>query len=125
MTTKPALFLLHAGLACACCAGVVGCSGLRDLGQPQGSGFVIVDEGRSETGAMESVVVGVSTKADVVAALGNAITIRFDSGFEVWVYRFKGSGRARSAWTEFVVLFAPSGVVSKTRIRPPQGNPGN
>ena len=69
------------------------------------------------------------TKAAVISALGETQVIRFESGFEVWLYRlsgdtaeqgiarlFGGSG-ARDA-AEFVVLFAPSGVVAKTRIRP-------
>lgn len=125
MSVKAVSSLLRAGLALACCAAVVGCSGLPSLGQPGDGGFAARDQSTPPKGAIDRVVAGTSTKADVVAALGNAITIRFDSGFEVWVYRFKGSGNARSARTEFVVLFAPSGVVLKTRIRPPQGNPGN
>jgi hypothetical protein len=78
------------------------------------------------------VVPGKSTRADVVAALGESLVIRFDSGYEVWVYRLDNASprdedpvrrflqrRARPpAADEFVVLFAPSGVVAKTRIRP-------
>jgi hypothetical protein len=36
----------------------------------------------------------------------------------VWVYRIAGGGNASSGNAEFVILFAPSGVVAKTRIRP-------
>jgi hypothetical protein len=43
------------------------------------------------------------------AALGEAAVVDFDSGYEVWLYREKLS--------ELVLLFAPSGVVTKTRIR--------
>ncbi|MEO8144421.1 MAG: hypothetical protein ABI654_09425 [Betaproteobacteria bacterium] len=56
------------------------------------------------------VVVGNSTKAEVVAALGKTTIVSFDSGFEVWLYK-------RPDKTELVILFAPSGVVTKSRIR--------
>jgi hypothetical protein len=81
--------------------------------------------------AKHAVVPGKSSKTDVLAALGESLVIRFDSGYEVWVYRLDGgpdrSGRVasflrpdaqRAAAAEFVILFAPSGLVSKTRIRP-------
>ena len=74
-----------------------------------------------------------STKAAVTATLGPASVVRFDSGYEVWAYRFvtaaageKSSGKApvaptetQSALSELVLLFNPSGVVDKVRIRPP------
>ena len=69
---------------------------------------------------------GRSTRSEVQAALGAATAIRFDSGFEVWVYRFYDPARAERAKArgkdevgasgEFVVLFDPSGVTSKTRV---------
>ena len=66
--------------------------------------------------AKDAVAIGKSTRADVLAALGETLAISFDSGYEIWVYRF---AHARTA--EFVILFAPSGHVAKTRIRaPPQ-----
>ena len=78
--------------------------------------------------ASNAVVVGRSTKADVIAALGQTLSIRFDSGYEVWVYRLAVAESAPrfttsdKAWppapAEFVILFAPSGVVAKTRTRP-------
>ena len=61
---------------------------------------------------MNAVAIGRSTKGDVVAALGETLVIRFDTGYEVWAYRLENT---RSG--EFVILFAPSGVVTKTRIR--------
>jgi hypothetical protein len=67
--------------------------------------------------ATDAVLVGKSTKADVIAALGEATVLRFDSGFEVWAYQF-GPQKRPFAKTEFVVLFAPSGIVAKTRLRP-------
>lgn len=82
----------------------------------------------------DAVAIGKSTKADVVAALGETLVIRFDTGFEVWIYRIAndasvdgtlgqrtarmGSGQAAGTSAEFVILFAPSGLVVKTRIRP-------
>jgi hypothetical protein len=86
-------------------------------------------------GINDAVVIGRSTKADVNAALGETLVIRFDTGFEVWVYRLATDtpGRAGVARRmilgrsekpgpdtndEFVILFAPSGLVAKTRIRP-------
>ena len=44
------------------------------------------------------------SKADVALALGEAKVLRFDSGFEVWVYPFG-----------LVALFNSAGVVAKTR----------
>ena len=89
--------------------------------------------------ARDAVAIGKSTRADVIAALGETLVISFDSGFEVWVYRLAGEmfGKGRqgarsdreredeSRAGEFVVLFAPSGVVVKTRIRPSLPNEMN
>jgi hypothetical protein len=65
----------------------------------------------------DTLFAGKSTKSDVAAALGQAAVIGLDSGYEVWVYREKPQDKAPPSRTEFVVLFAPSGIVSKTRIR--------
>ena len=56
-----------------------------------------------------SLSVGRSTKSDVRAALGEGTVVNFDSGYEVWVYRQPGE--------ELVLLFEPSGILSKTRVR--------
>ena len=64
------------------------------------------------------VFVGSSTRADVVARLGTAIVIPFDSGYEVWVYRWRGPDMTGRSATELVVLFDPSGVAMKVRMRP-------
>ncbi len=72
------------------------------------------------SGARESVgaiATGRSTKADVVAALGTAAVVSFESGFEVWVYRRAAPDKGAPGKSEFLVLFDPSGVVAKTRIR--------
>jgi hypothetical protein len=58
------------------------------------------------------------TKAQVVAALGPGNGVAFESGWEVWVYRWLGADRSARAATEFVILFGPDGTVRKTRLRP-------
>ena len=61
----------------------------------------------------DGIEVGRSTRADVAARLGETLAISFDNGYEIWVYRLAS---ARDA--ELVILFDPSGVVAKTRLRP-------
>jgi len=62
-------------------------------------------------------VVGQATRASVLAALGKTHQVKFDSGYETWLYQVpRGGGR----FAEFVILFEPSGKVSKTRQREPQ-----
>ena len=39
--------------------------------------------------------------------------VRFDSGYEVWAYPEKRTPDT----SEFVVLFAPSGIMAKSRVR--------
>ena len=64
------------------------------------------------------VAVGKSSKAEVVSALGKASAIvLFESGFEVWVYRIRSPQQAKQGDAEFVMLFAPSGILTKTRLR--------
>lgn len=59
--------------------------------------------------ANDALLIG-NSRAEVQRTYGAAKTIRFDTGYEVWAYRY---GK-----TEFTVLFSPSGVVSNTRLRP-------
>lgn len=88
--------------------------------------------------AQGNIAIGKSTKADVMAALGRSMVVLFDSGFEVWTYRIKdpvkaipgkteskGPPKEPPRETELVVLFAPSGIATKTRIRPPVAVVGN
>lgn len=116
--------LLRASVAGAFVACISACAGT-------GSSITTV----SPTRSTDAITIGKSTKADVIAALGKTTVISFDSGYEVWVYQVTGgisaglgsgqlfrrahSGRRSSDRTEFVILFAPSGVVAKTRLRPP------
>ena len=62
---------------------------------------------------LSTLSIGKSTKADVRAALGEAVVVDFPSGYEVWVY--KENPPAPNA--ELVLLFEPSGILTKTRVR--------
>ncbi len=89
---------------------------------------------KAPAAVMDTVQLGTSTKAELAALLGKAHNSAvFDSGYEVWVYEFNptvaeiGSagaatrllrGRAMRGKTEVVLLFAPSGVATKMRLRP-------
>ena len=120
MTVAPARL---AGCIAAFMAGlcVAGCAGTGRFAAPQeGAGSVRTPTGQSlaPQAAMATIALGRSTKADVLSALGNAIVIPFDSGYEVWVYRWGGSARTTRTATELVVLFAPSGLATKVRLRP-------
>jgi hypothetical protein len=113
----------RASVAYAFCVCVAGCAA------PQPPPITTI----STQDARDAIIIGKSTKPDVIAVLGKATAVSFDSGFEVWVYRFAGGTPARPgqgglfgsagpegrtpAKTEFVLLFAPSGVVTKARIR--------
>ena len=104
--------LARVSVVCALCACAAGCAA-------PGSSLTSVPAHI----AGDAVIIGKSTKSDVIAALGKTKGISFDSGFEVWVYRVTGGtpvipGWSRPGITEFVLLFDPSGVVAKTRIRP-------
>ncbi len=63
-----------------------------------------------------AVVAGRTTKAELLAAFGPTKSVRFDSGYEAWVYQSPAGG---GRFSEFVVLIDPAGVVSKTRTRAP------
>lgn len=63
-----------------------------------------------------SVVPGRTTKAELLATFGKTKAVVFDSGFEAWVYQSPAGG---GRFSEFVILIDPSGMVAKTRQRPP------
>ena len=67
--------------------------------------------------AQALIIPGQSSRRDVSAALGTATVVVFDSGFEVWAYREKLQKNPPDN-DELVILFAPSGIVKKTRLRP-------
>jgi hypothetical protein len=105
-----ALHRISAALISAMC--IAGC---MTPGAPMSPSAVVTSQRLNAIpgNRMGAVVIGKSTKADVRAALGDTLTIGFDNGYEVWVYRLD-----RNTTAEFVILFPPSGIVAKTRIRP-------
>ena len=72
---------------------------------------------RSARAGESALAVGKSTKADVRAALGEATVVDFASGYEVWVYRERAQEKEPAPKAELVLLFAPSGVLTRTRVR--------
>jgi hypothetical protein len=134
-----AVFRLAVALACA--AGVTGCVTPAPTA-PTAVVTPVQTKIIPEERVKDAVTAGKSTKAEVIAALGETQVIIFDSGFEVWVYRLANDTPVRQAAArsiaragsenatpgmagEFVILFAPSGLVAKTRMRPaPQPRPG-
>jgi len=72
---------------------------------------------RSAHAAEHALDIGKSSKADVRAALGEAVVVDFESGYEVWVYRERAPEKEPAAKAELVLLFAPSGILAKTRVR--------
>ncbi len=105
----------------AACLALAGCASPLDERDARNALPEFSTAGLSMQGAKDAIIPGTSTKADVAAALGPGSVVRFDSGYEVWVYRAKAYKPAVDApgTNELVVLFAPSGIVKKTRIRTP------
>ena len=105
---------LPAGLICL---GLAGCADLSTVSNAQASAPAFRNPAMSIESANAAIAIGTSTRAEVLAALGPGTVVTFDSGFEVWVYRDRPSGAATRP-AELVLLFAPSGIVKKTRIKP-------
>ena len=95
----------------AACLVLGGCAVLQPAPKPAaaplGPGEIV-----GAAAAAEAIAIGETTKADVRAVLGEATVVDFPSGYEVWVYRERPAPR-----TELVLLFDPSGIVAKTRVR--------
>ena len=72
---------------------------------------------RSAHASEGALAVGKSTKADARAALGEATVVDFASGYEVWVYRERAQEKEPAPKAELVLLFAPSGILTRTRVR--------
>ena len=106
----------------AYCLWLVGCAGPFGFPGAGDAASAFRDPGLSMQAASEAVAMGKSSKQEVMAALGPATVVRFDSGYEVWVYR-KNPLKSETADAEFVILFAPSGIVKKARIRPASSLP--
>ena len=92
---------------------LAGCAGLSSLSQSERPMFREAALAPQAAGA--TIEVGRSTRAEVAARLGDADRLRFDNGYEVWVYR---AHPVRSDQPELVLLFTPDGVVKKVRLRP-------
>ncbi|AVR97769.1 hypothetical protein [Pseudoduganella armeniaca] len=88
----------------------------------------------TEAQSRQALTAGVSTKADVAQVLGSAKVNAFDSGYEVWTYRYKAGlpvfagflpvvgtlatlADATTRERELAILFDPSGVVRKYTLR--------
>ena len=69
--------------------------------------------GPSLSELLPALAIGESSKADVLAAFGEPVAVDFPSGYEVWVYREKSPART----AELVLLFDPTGILAKTRVR--------
>jgi hypothetical protein len=67
--------------------------------------------------AASSVVAGKSTRAELIATLGEGSVVRFDSGYEVRLYRDRRINAATSP-AELVVLISPGGIAQKVRVKP-------
>ena len=120
MTGAPVRLALciAAVVACLCVAGCAASRMPSPLPERAGSPHTATGQTLAPGAAMDTIAIGKSTKADVFSALGKAIVISFDSGYEVWVYRWVGPDRTTRGATELVVLFEPSGLATKVRLRP-------
>lgn len=103
---------LVAGMAAVLVAGCAVQRGPLVVDKPASS---VLPGGMPPQAAQAQVAVGRSTRADVAAALGKATIVKFDSGYEVWVYQAEHADPRDP--TELVILFSPSGIVQKTRLR--------
>ena len=101
------------------CLGLGGCAGYFELFRSENTAPPFRDQTLSMPAVTKLITAGKTSKADVLATLGEAKVITFDSGFEVWVYKGRYAADV-SAQGEFVVLFDPAGVVRKFRVRGPQ-----
>ena len=130
--------LFHALVLFALCAGLAGCAAPGASSAASAAANTIPAQR-----AKDAVSIGRSTKAEIIAALGKTTVISFDSGYEVWVYHLTAERAAAAAEagqvpaerpdrgqtargdSEFVLLFNPSGIVTKTRIRSPLAGEAN
>lgn len=104
--------------AIASLAYAIALAGCVSLFPPEDKAPAFRDPAMTVQQAGSAAVAGRSTKAAVAAALGAATVVKFDSGYEVWVYRVQETAATKGK-TEFVILFSPAGIVKKTRVRQP------
>ena len=97
--------LLQFGAALAFCLALGGCAGSGELFTAENARPEFINKSMLVQEAQDALAVGVSTKADVLAALGIATVISFDGGHEVWAYRGKPL-KAAATGAEFVSVGA-------------------
>ncbi len=102
---------MRALLACALLAGCA-LNEPKPAERPLGPGEIV-----SARAAENGLSVGRSTKSDVRALLGDATVVDFASGYDVWVYRERRDPKNETPSSELVLLFEPSGILAKTRVR--------
>lgn len=105
----------------AVCLVLAGCAGPGPLAAGSKGNLAVRTGGErliTPQEALRQIVAGASAKSEVMTALGEGIVVRFDSGYEVWIYRWQGSDQTVRGSAELVVLFDPSGLATKVRLRP-------
>ena len=100
------------------CGLLAGCASPQAGFNPEKKTSPFRDPSLSIQSAKKAITVGTSNRSELLATLGPATVIQFDSGFEVWVYRESPPATANSP-AELVILLSPEGLVKKTRVRPP------
>ena len=82
----------------------------------------LVPEARLE----QTLSVGRTNTEQALAALGApALTVKFDSGYQAWLYQYAAPGapaigKDTTATAECLLLFDRDGIVRKIRRRPPE-----
>lgn len=117
----------RASFGLAACLLLAGCAGPASLRQQASGASTFRDPAMTVASARARIVIGSSSKQDLIAALGQPEVIAFESGYEVWAYREPGPPRRTRAAGEsaqLVILMAPSGRVEKVRIRPAHARAG-
>jgi hypothetical protein len=99
------------------CAALAACAAPGPSGNAPPAGPTFAEPGLGVEAAAARVVPGRSTRQEVQAALGPAETLRFETGWEAWVYRGKDERGQAADGAELVLLFEPGGVLQKARVR--------
>ena len=113
------------GLLVAGCIGLAGCASVNPTVLLESSQQPPIFQNKNLS--LESAAASLQTLAtsgrnasqpEVTNLLGKATSkVRFDNGYEIWVYR-NASIKAPASGTELVLLFAPDGLLKKFRVRP-------
>ncbi|HYF17233.1 MAG TPA: hypothetical protein VEA40_05140 [Ramlibacter sp.] len=101
----------------AAAALLAGCGAAPLLRQEARPAPVFRDARMTTAMASQAVVVGRSTRQEVAALLGPGEQLRFENGYEVWVYRARDP-QARARAEELAILFDRDGVATRLRVRP-------